>query len=103
MKHEIYFGVDLDCDGDRIDYFEKAEALGMIKASALRKFSGYTMIATEGGWTDPTGKVVEEFGRLLVVFGGTDDDLKGLATTIKFALRQSSVLVISTPATVQNL
>lgn len=64
-KIEIGFGAGTNKHGFPISDRFREEAILAIKHEAAKLFGGYTLVETEGGWTDPSGKLVEERGYTL--------------------------------------
>ncbi|NOS67804.1 MAG: hypothetical protein HOO67_05585, partial [Candidatus Peribacteraceae bacterium] len=55
IKLEFGFGIGIDRHGSKILPEVAAAGLEQIKAFALARFGGYTLVKTEGGWRSPEG------------------------------------------------
>lgn len=67
IKVEFGYGVGRDRNRKPIRLYDLLVAQESIRKTAARLFGGYAIYLTEGGWTDPSGTLVEEQGRTLMI------------------------------------
>lgn len=99
-KIEFGFGVGEDATGAALAPDLVIAGLMVIRKRAAELFGGYTMHAVNGGWTNPEGRLVEEPGYTLFVFGPGNGNMNGtilaLVDCIKENLHQAAVCVTFT-------
>lgn len=97
IRIEIGFGCGFDHEGLAISRDELHASLKEIKKEAARIFGAYTVMPTEGGWTNSSGKLVEEPGFTLFTIQSAHEarrhEIEELVKIIKATLRQEAVAV----------
>lgn len=101
-KIEFGFGYEINRDGERLTLQQQASGLAAVKRAAAGLYSAFTLVGTEGAWTNPAGKLVCEKGATLFVvvprFESHEDEAKVhvLVGKIKEYLYQEAVAVTFT-------
>lgn len=96
----ITAGIGFDAYGKPLDVTDFVlPALARIRLHLARRFGGYTETASEGGWVNAGGQLVQEMGRTwsVVTDDATTEDAELAAEWVRDELGQSSVLLTTEP------
>ena len=92
-KATFYVGQERDKDGKPLKRLRVFTARNKSFKRLVDLFDGYTANETFGGWLGSDGKIVQEKGLRLEVFGATQNEATMVARFIAEQFNQSAVLM----------